>query len=100
MVRLPLLLLSQRPPAVALESFPGLDDLTGRQREILTRLRPILRERTSILVSHRVAAVKEADQILEVEPDLERRETREIQRITRFLERVGRHFPVVDYLER
>jgi ATP-binding cassette subfamily B multidrug efflux pump len=34
------------------------------EREILTRLRPILRERTSIVVSHRVAAVKEADQIL------------------------------------
>ena len=32
--------------------------------EILTRLRPILRERTSVVVSHRVAAVKEADQIL------------------------------------
>jgi ATP-binding cassette subfamily B protein len=34
------------------------------EREILTRLRPILRERTSVVVSHRVAAVKEADQIL------------------------------------
>jgi ATP-binding cassette subfamily B protein len=34
------------------------------EREILTRLQPILRERTSIVVSHRVAAVKEADQIL------------------------------------
>jgi ATP-binding cassette subfamily B protein len=34
------------------------------EREILTRLGPILRERTSIIVSHRVAAVKEADQIL------------------------------------
>jgi ATP-binding cassette subfamily B multidrug efflux pump len=34
------------------------------EREILTRLAPILRERTSIVVSHRVAAVKEADQIL------------------------------------
>jgi len=34
------------------------------EREILTRLRPILRERTSVIVSHRVAAVKEADQIL------------------------------------
>ena len=34
------------------------------EREILTRLRPILRERTSIVVSHRVAAVKEADQII------------------------------------
>ncbi|HVU50066.1 MAG TPA: ABC transporter ATP-binding protein [Polyangia bacterium] len=34
------------------------------EREILTRLAPILRERTSIVVSHRVAAVKGADQIL------------------------------------
>jgi len=34
------------------------------EREILTRLQPILRERTSIVVSHRVAAVKGADQIL------------------------------------
>jgi ATP-binding cassette subfamily B protein len=34
------------------------------EREILTRLQPILRERTSIVVSHRVAAVKEADQIV------------------------------------
>jgi ATP-binding cassette subfamily B protein len=37
------------------------------EREILTRLQPILRERTSILVSHRVAAVKGADQILVLE---------------------------------
>jgi ATP-binding cassette subfamily B protein len=37
------------------------------EREILTRLRPILRERTSVIVSHRVAAVKEADQILFLE---------------------------------
>jgi ATP-binding cassette subfamily B protein len=34
------------------------------EREILTRLAPILRERTSIVVSHRVAAVKAADLIL------------------------------------
>jgi ATP-binding cassette subfamily B protein len=34
------------------------------EREILTRLQPILRERTSIVVSHRVAAVKDAHQIL------------------------------------
>jgi ATP-binding cassette subfamily B multidrug efflux pump len=34
------------------------------EREILRRLQPILRERTSIVVSHRVAAVKEANQIL------------------------------------
>ncbi|HEY2731454.1 MAG TPA: ABC transporter ATP-binding protein [Polyangia bacterium] len=34
------------------------------EREILRRLQPILSERTSIVVSHRVAAVKEANQIL------------------------------------
>ena len=34
------------------------------EREILTRLRPILAGRTSVLVSHRVAAVKSADRIL------------------------------------
>jgi ATP-binding cassette subfamily B protein len=44
------------------DSLSSVDAHT--EREILTRLRPILRERTSILVSHRVAAVKEADQIL------------------------------------
>ena len=31
-------LLDQRSTVAALEAFPGLDDLTGRQREILTRL--------------------------------------------------------------
>jgi ATP-binding cassette, subfamily B, multidrug efflux pump len=44
------------------DSLSSVDAQT--EREILTRLRPILRERTSIVVSHRVAAVKEADQIL------------------------------------
>jgi ABC-type multidrug transport system fused ATPase/permease subunit len=34
------------------------------EREILTRLEPILAGRTSILISHRVAAVKDADRIL------------------------------------
>jgi ATP-binding cassette subfamily B protein len=44
------------------DSLSSVDANT--EREILTRLRPILRGRTSILVSHRVAAVKDADQIL------------------------------------
>jgi ATP-binding cassette subfamily B multidrug efflux pump len=44
------------------DSLSSVDAQT--EREILTRLRPILRGRTSILVSHRVAAVREADQIL------------------------------------
>jgi ABC-type multidrug transport system fused ATPase/permease subunit len=37
------------------------------ERDILTRLRPILAGRTSIVVSHRIAAVKDADQILFVD---------------------------------
>jgi ATP-binding cassette subfamily B protein len=44
------------------DSLSSVDAQT--EREILTRLRPILRGRTSILISHRVAAVREADQIL------------------------------------
>jgi ATP-binding cassette subfamily B protein len=44
------------------DSLSSVDANT--ERDILTRLRPILRGRTSILVSHRVAAVKDADQIL------------------------------------
>ena len=44
------------------DSLSSVDAQT--ERDILTRLRPILRGRTSILVSHRVAAVREADQIL------------------------------------
>jgi ATP-binding cassette subfamily B protein len=44
------------------DSLSSVD--AGTEREILTRLRPILAGRTSILISHRVAAVKDADQIL------------------------------------
>jgi ATP-binding cassette subfamily B protein len=44
------------------DSLSSVDAHT--EREILARLRPILRGRTSVLVSHRVAAVKDADQIL------------------------------------
>ena len=44
------------------DSLSSVDAQT--ERDILTRLRPILRGRTSIVVSHRVAAVREADQIL------------------------------------
>jgi ATP-binding cassette subfamily B multidrug efflux pump len=44
------------------DSLSSVDAQT--EREILTRLEPILRERTSVVVSHRVAAVKGADQIL------------------------------------
>jgi ATP-binding cassette subfamily B protein len=44
------------------DSLSSVDAQT--ERDILSRLRPILRGRTSILVSHRVAAVREADQIV------------------------------------
>jgi len=37
---------------------------TYTEEEILTRLRGVMRERTSLLVSHRVSTVKGADQIL------------------------------------
>jgi ATP-binding cassette, subfamily B, multidrug efflux pump len=44
------------------DSLSSVDAQT--EREILTRLAPILRGRTSIIVSHRVAAVRAAHQIL------------------------------------
>jgi ATP-binding cassette, subfamily B, multidrug efflux pump len=44
------------------DSLSSVDAQT--EREILARLRPILAGRTSVLVSHRVAAVKDADLIL------------------------------------
>ena len=47
------------------DSLSSVDAQT--EREILTRLKPILAGRTSILISHRVAAVKDADQILVLE---------------------------------
>jgi ATP-binding cassette subfamily B protein len=37
---------------------------TYTEEEILTRLREVMRQRTSIIVSHRVSTVREADQIL------------------------------------
>jgi ATP-binding cassette subfamily B multidrug efflux pump len=47
------------------DSLSSVDAET--ERDILDRLRPILAGRTSVLVSHRVAAVKSADQILVVD---------------------------------
>jgi ATP-binding cassette, subfamily B, multidrug efflux pump len=44
------------------DSLSSVDAET--ERAILTRLRPILAGRTSVVISHRVAAVKDADQIL------------------------------------
>src|SRR6185436_1485409 len=47
------------------DSLSSVDAET--ERDILARLRPILAGRTSILVSHRVAAVKDASQILVID---------------------------------
>jgi ATP-binding cassette, subfamily B, multidrug efflux pump len=47
------------------DSLSSVDAQT--EREILTRLRPILAGRTSILIAHRMAAVKDADKILVVD---------------------------------
>ena len=44
------------------DSLSSVDAQT--EREILTRLRPILAGRTSVLISHRLAAVRDADLIL------------------------------------
>jgi ATP-binding cassette subfamily B protein len=44
------------------DSLSSVDAQT--EREILTRLQPILAGRTSVLISHRVAAVRDADLIL------------------------------------
>ena len=47
------------------DSLSSVDAQT--EREILTRLRPILAGRTSILIAHRLAAVKDADKILVID---------------------------------
>jgi ATP-binding cassette subfamily B protein len=55
--------LAAEPQVLILDdSLSSVDAQT--EREILTRLRPILAGRTSIVISHRVAAVKDADRIL------------------------------------
>ncbi len=47
------------------DSLSSVDAQT--EREILTRLRPILAGRTSILIAHRLATVKDADRILVID---------------------------------
>ena len=47
------------------DSLSSVDAQT--EREILSRLKPILAGRTSILIAHRLAAVKDADQILVID---------------------------------
>jgi ATP-binding cassette, subfamily B, multidrug efflux pump len=47
------------------DSLSSVDAQT--EREILTRLKPILAGRTSIVIAHRLAAVKDADKILVID---------------------------------
>jgi len=44
------------------DSLSAVDTYT--EEEILSRLRGVMRERTSIIVSHRISTVRDADQIL------------------------------------
>ena len=43
------------------DSLSAVDTYT--EEEILTRLRGVMRQRTSIIVSHRISTVRDADQI-------------------------------------
>ncbi|MGE5358102.1 MAG: ABC transporter ATP-binding protein, partial [Bacteroidales bacterium] len=54
------------PPILVLDDALSAVD-TYTEEEILRRLRGVMRERTSIIVSHRVSTVKDADQILVLE---------------------------------
>jgi ATP-binding cassette subfamily B protein len=54
--------LSANPPTLMLDDAPSPLD-TYTEEEILSRLRDVMRERTSIIVAHRVSTVREADQI-------------------------------------
>jgi ATP-binding cassette, subfamily B, multidrug efflux pump len=51
------------PPILILDDALSAVD-TYTEEEILSRLRGVMRERTSILVSHRISTVRDADQIL------------------------------------
>jgi ATP-binding cassette subfamily B protein len=50
------------PVLVLDDALSAVDTYT--EEEILSRLRGVMRQRTSIIVSHRVSTVREADQIL------------------------------------
>ena len=52
-----------RPRILILDDALSAVD-TYTEEEILTRLRGVMRERTSIIVSHRVSTVRDADLIL------------------------------------
>src|SRR5947199_7712731 len=50
------------PPILILDdSLSAVDTYT--EEEILSRLRGVMRQRTSIIVSHRISTVRDADQI-------------------------------------
>ena len=53
-----------RKPAVLIldDALSAVD--THTEEEILTRLRAVMRERTSIIISHRISTVKHADHIV------------------------------------
>jgi ATP-binding cassette subfamily B multidrug efflux pump len=51
------------PPILILDDALSAVD-TYTEEEILTRLRGVMRQRTAIIVSHRISTVRDADQIL------------------------------------
>ncbi len=56
----------RNPPILILDdSFSSVD--TGTEEEILRELREVMRERTTILISHRVSTVQNADRIIVLE---------------------------------
>jgi len=58
-------LLKNAPILVLDDCLSAVD--TATEQRILNGLRPVMRERTTIIISHRVAAVKDADQIIVLE---------------------------------
>jgi ATP-binding cassette, subfamily B, multidrug efflux pump len=73
---------------------------THTEEEILRRLRGVLRERTSILVSHRVSTVRGADQILVLDDGrvVERGTHEELLRLGGYYATLARHQQLEDEL--
>lgn len=55
--------LSREPSILILDDCLSAVD-TYTERAILTRLRPFIKDRTTIIIAHRISAIKEADKIL------------------------------------